>query len=505
MSEEDEEMYDFEYSDEDMDGYDEEEDSIVIQSNTYYETKDLLEDREDEAVKRFETLLAEEASSETGRTEWGFRALKQLVKLHFRAGRFREMLEAYRRLLDYVIDASVTRNQGEKAINSLLEYVSAAPDVSVPPDLRLSRAASSFGILRRTASTDSTTSASSSSANGSKSNGEGSDEVADRPPADISYILQHFYKITLDVLEKANNDRLWIKTNLKLGNWHFHRGEYTKLARIVKSVRQKMEERDDDMFLLELLALQIQMYTAQKNNKELKDLYHRCIKVKKTGVLHPLNMGVIYECGGKMYLAEGDVEKASGDFYQAFLHFDEAGSPHRIVCLKYVILASMLQLAEIDPLSGVEAQPYRKHEEIAPLLELADAFQKRGEGMVRFENVMRKHEHKIMSDPLFAQYFGKVVAAVRKQVLCDLVKPYTRVRIPYISEELHIPAPAVEDLLVSLILDKELEGRIDQMNQILILRPPTNVSRSRTHMYENIDRWNQSLETVSKNVTSKFF
>jgi hypothetical protein len=46
--------------------------------------------------------------------------------------------------------------------------------------------------------------------------------------------------------------RLWIKTNLKLGNWHFHRGEYTKLARIVKSVRQKMEEREDDMFLLEV-------------------------------------------------------------------------------------------------------------------------------------------------------------------------------------------------------------------------------------------------------------
>jgi COP9 signalosome complex subunit 2 len=57
-------------------------------------------------------------------------------------------------------------------------------------------------------------------------------------------------------------------------------------------------------------------------------------QVKKTGVLHPLNMGVIYECGGKMYLAEGDLEKASGDFYQAFLHFDEAGSAHRIVCLK---------------------------------------------------------------------------------------------------------------------------------------------------------------------------
>jgi hypothetical protein len=37
MSEEDEEMYDFEYSDED-DVY-EDEDSIIVQSNLYYETK----------------------------------------------------------------------------------------------------------------------------------------------------------------------------------------------------------------------------------------------------------------------------------------------------------------------------------------------------------------------------------------------------------------------------------------------------------------------------------
>ena len=50
-----------------------------------------------------------------------------------------------------------------------------------------------------------------------------------------------------------------------------------------------------------------------------------------------------------------------------------------------------------------------------------------------------------------------------------LLQPYTRVRIPYISEELNVDEAEVESLLVSLILDCKIDGRIDQVNKQLIL------------------------------------
>lgn len=89
-------------------------------------------------------------------------------------------------------------------------------------------------------------------------------------------LLQEFYETTLEALKDAKNDRLWFKTNTKLGKLYYDRGEFNKLAKILKQLHQSCQNDDgsDDLKkgtqLLEIYALEIQMYTAQKNNKKLK-------------------------------------------------------------------------------------------------------------------------------------------------------------------------------------------------------------------------------------------
>ena len=56
----------------------------------------------------------------------------------------------------------------------------------------------------------------------------------------------------------------------------------------------------------------------------------------KSAIPHPLILGVIRECGGKMHLREGEFEKAHTDFFEAFKNYDESGSPRRTTCLKYL-------------------------------------------------------------------------------------------------------------------------------------------------------------------------
>ena len=51
--------------------------------------------------------------------------------------------------------------------------------------------------------------------------------------------------------------------------------------------------------LLEVYALEIQMYTEQKNNKKLKALYEQSLHIK-SAIPHPLIMGVIR--GTHMYM-----------------------------------------------------------------------------------------------------------------------------------------------------------------------------------------------------------
>ena len=49
-------------------------------------------------------------------------------------------------------------------------------------------------------------------------------------------LLQNFYETTLDALKEAKNERLWFKTNTKLGKLYFDRGDYNKLQRILKQL-----------------------------------------------------------------------------------------------------------------------------------------------------------------------------------------------------------------------------------------------------------------------------
>lgn len=54
-------------------------------------------------------------------------------------------------------------------------------------------------------------------------------------------LLQDFYETTLEALKDAKNDRLWFKTNSKLGKLYFDRGDYNKLSRILKQLHQSCQ------------------------------------------------------------------------------------------------------------------------------------------------------------------------------------------------------------------------------------------------------------------------
>lgn len=56
-------------------------------------------------------------------------------------------------------------------------------------------------------------------------------------------LLQNFYETTLDALKDAKNDRLWFKTNTKLGKLYFDLADYNKLTKILKQLHASCQVR----------------------------------------------------------------------------------------------------------------------------------------------------------------------------------------------------------------------------------------------------------------------
>ncbi|KAK9728066.1 COP9/signalosome complex subunit Csn2 [Basidiobolus ranarum] len=434
MMEEEEEEYDFDYED------DEQEEPDVDLENKYYNAKGRKEDDPDGAIEEFQSVV----DSEEEKGEWGFKALKQMVKLSFKANNYDSTLEFYEQLLTF-IKSAVTRNYSEKSINNILDYISTSSDMS---------------------------------------------------------FMERFYSTTLHALEEAKNERLWVKTNLKLAKLWLDRQEYNRLAKILRQLHTSCQRDDgtDDQRkgtqLLEIFALEIQMYTQTKNNNKLKALYQQCLHVK-SAIPHPRIMGVIRECGGKMHMSEKEWEKAQTDFFESFRNYDEAGSPQRIQVLKYLVLANMLTDSQINPFDSQETKPYKNDPQIVAMTNLVSAYQHKE--IHEFEKILRENRSTIMDDPFIRTYIDDVLRNIRTQVLINLIKPYTRIEIPFISKQLNIPEQDVEDLLVALILDNRISGRIDQINQRLELYRES----SDTLRYTSIEKWSNNVESLYKTCIGK--
>jgi len=453
-----EDDYGFEYTDDDDDV---EAAAGADMENQYYTAKSLKEDDPEAALKAFQAIVAKE----TEPTEWGFKALKQQTKLLFLVlRRPHEALQTYTKLLTYT-KSVVTRNYSEKSINGILDYVGDG---------------------------------------GKKGKGRKVAAVAATQGVDVE-VLQKFYEVTKASLEDTKNDRLSLKTNLKLAKLWLDRKEFGRLSSLIKELHQSVEggasgdtgDQSRGTLLLEIYALEIQMYNETRNYKKLKEIYNATLEVR-SAIPHPRIMGVIRECGGKMWMGEKQWARASTDFFESFRNYDESGSPQRIQVLKYLVLANMLMGSDINPFDSQETKPYKNDPEITAMTDLVGAYQRRE--VHEAEKILRDNKSTIMDDPFIRFYIGDLLRTLRTQYLIDLIRPYTRLELSFLAKQLNVDKEEVEDLLVGLILEGRVKGRIDQVEGRLELDSSRTLEKRR---YAALERWTEGLENVHASIVGR--
>lgn len=87
----------------------------------------------------------------------------------------------------------------------------------------------------------------------------------------------------------------------------------------------------------------------------------------------PKIVGVIKECGGKMYMSEKKWDEALNQFWASFTSLVDSGSPHAVTVLKYVILTQILSNSETDQLTQNEAQVYKDDPQIIAMKDFKQA------------------------------------------------------------------------------------------------------------------------------------
>ena len=328
------------------------------------------------------------------------------------------------------------------------------------------------------------------------------------------HCMEKFYSQTLESFQSTNNERLWLKTNIKLARLWLDRREYTQLVKLVRELHRACQKEDgtDDpskgTYALEIYALEIQMYAETRNNKRLKvgkitlyilgpltpstqALYQRALKVR-SAVPHPKIMGIIRECGGKMHMSEENWKEAQTDFFESFRNYDEAGSLQRIQVLKYLVLTTMLMKSDINPFESQETKPYKNDPRISAMTDLVDAYQQND--IHRYESILQNNKD-VLADPFIAENIDEVTRSLRTTGVLKLIAPYTRFTLAFIAKRLNISVTEVQDIVSFLILDKKLEGKINQEKGTVEMDNRSDVDR--THA---LQEWTSAIGALSRTV-----
>jgi len=316
--------------------------------------------------------------------------------------------------------------------------------------------------------------------------------------------LETIYELTLDALKATANQRLWFSTSVKLAKLYLEMGDVAKLQRLVRTLHKTCQKADgtDDVskgsHLLEVYALEIQLCACTKNSVRMKEIYPKTINLT-SALADPRSIAVIRESGGKMYMSEKKWEAAYNEFFEAFKNYQETGNAIRSKrMLKYVVLANMLALSSINPFDSREAKVYQDDPEITAMASLRTAYEQ--SDIQAIDQILTNPSKRILSDAFIKTYLQDLLRNIRLQVLQNMIQPYRCVSLDFLAGEINITRDEVVSLLVQLILDQKISARIDGTENFLHVH---SGSTEQAKKISNIKIWVESVERVHHGLLGK--
>eukprot|EP00922_Rhytidocystis_sp_ex-Travisia-forbesii_P061860 GHVS01091618.1.p1 GENE.GHVS01091618.1~~GHVS01091618.1.p1 ORF type:complete len:257 (-),score=52.83 GHVS01091618.1:854-1624(-) len=191
-----------------------------------------------------------------------------------------------------------------------------------------------------------------------------------------------------------------------------------------------------------------------------------------------------------------DWSLAYNEYFEAFRNYQEAASnikgKRALVC---AVFCNMMAESQINPFDSQEARSYLNDEDLAQIIALRIAFE--AKDMKTLLQVLDEHNNNIHCEPLLEVYLPELIHKSRLRALHSLVKPYRRVGLGYLAEELGTSEAEVQQTIFKLICYGEMAAWIDDINKQLELSTEcSDYSGMLVTLAGDVSEWAHSLETL---------
>lgn len=278
---------------------------------------------------------------------------------------------------------------------------------------------------------------------------------------------------------------------------YFDTGMYTEALDLATALLKELKKLDDKNLLVEVLLLESKTYHALSNLPKARASLTSARTTANAIYCPPKMQAALDLQSGILHAAdERDFKTAYSYFYEAFEGYDGADSPKALTALKYMLLSKIMlnNAEEVGSVCSTKTALKYAGKELEAMRAVATASHKRS--LADFQAALKTYKPELEEDAVVRAHLGALYDTMLEQNLCRIVEPYMQVQVDHVARCIRLPVVQVEKKLSQMILDKKLNGILDQGEGVLIVFDESPLEKTYETVLETIHHMSKVVDTL---------
>ncbi|KAH3761019.1 26S proteasome non-ATPase regulatory subunit 11 [Pelomyxa schiedti] len=274
--------------------------------------------------------------------------------------------------------------------------------------------------------------------------------------------------------------RTYLRQRLQLSLYSLYLAtkDYHAALTGLQSLLKEVKRLDDKPLLMEIQLLESRIHRALRNIPKAKAALTSA-RTNANAIYCPPKLQIELDIQtGTINADERDYNTAFSYFFEAFEGYLSVNEREKATFpLKYMLLCKVMT-ASLEDVHGIinskSAQAFLGHPVVNAMQTIAKARAERK--LHDFTAARATFKRELDDDPIVCPHLDELYKRLLEQNLCRIIEPFSCVEIAHVAHLINLPLEVVEKRLSQMILDKKIEGILDQGAGTLILfdDPPTD-------------------------------
>jgi len=265
------------------------------------------------------------------------------------------------------------------------------------------------------------------------------------------------------------------RLQLRLSGLYLDAHDLDKALAEISKLLSELRKLDDKPMLVEALLVESAIQRAMNNLPKAKASLTGA-RTNANSIYCPQKLqGELDLQSGIVNTDERDYKTAFSYFYEACEGFQACGDSRALQAFTYMLLTKIMSQSYDDIpaiVSAKNAQAFVGSPAVAAMQAINKACKERA--LHAFMEARDSHKDVLEEDAFIKSHLDVRHNALLEENLQRIIEPFSRVEIDHIASLIELPLDVVERRLSQMILDKKIDGILDQGTGILIIfdRPP---------------------------------